>query len=139
MHTVTNQQYQLAWIASELIDSCPENPSLQHKLQSQIRQTVELTLWENLNTQWNIAARLPDQLDNPQASLLDYIEKVGNKRINSFDQMNTAKLVETCYQVTGAICYQYATVLAELVESCLIIEKVHGIKPIKLVLEPVGL
>ena len=82
--------------------------------------------------QINPATRLPDQLDKPQASLLNYIESVGNKQVNSFEQLTTAELVEKAYQVTGPICYQYATVLAELVESCFLIEKAHGIKPIKL-------
>ena len=132
LYDVTNAQYQLAWIANELMGSCPENPTIQAKLQTQLRKNIELKIWENLNKQWNIAARLPDQVDNPQASLLDYIESVGSKRVKSFDQLTTPELVEKAYQLSGPIGYQYATVLAELVESCLLIEKAHGIKPIKL-------
>ncbi len=133
LHDITNAQYQLAWIANELMGCCPENPTLQAKLQAQMRENIELKLWENLNKQWNIAARLPDLVDNPKASLLDYIESVGAGRVKSFEQLSTPDLVEKAYQVTGSICYQYVTVLAELVESCLIIEHEQGIKPIKLV------
>ena len=132
LHDITNAQYQLAWIANELMGCCPENPTLEVKLQAQMRGNIELKLWENLNKQWNTAARLPDQVDNPQASLLDYIESVGAGRVKSFEQLSTAELVEKTYQVTGPICYQYTTVLAELLESCLLIEKEQGIKPIKL-------
>jgi len=132
LRDVTREQFQLAWIANELMVCAPQDEMQQEQFQKHMRSTIEYKLWENLNKQWAIAASLPDMVDNPESSLLDYIETVGCKKVASFDQLTTPDLVEKAYQVTHPICYQYATVLAELVESCLIIEKENGIKPIKL-------
>ena len=132
LRDVTKEQFQLAWITNELMVCAPQDETQQEQLQEHMRSTIEYKLWENLNKQWAVAASLPDMVDNPESSLLDYIETVGCKKVASFDQLTTPDLVEKAYQVTHPICYQYATVLAELVESCLIIEKENGIKPIKL-------
>lgn len=133
LYQTLERQYQSAWIANEMMSLCPENPEIQSKLQKLMQQEIEFTLWESLNKQWNVSKGLPDRVDNPESSLFDYIETISGKRIESINLLSTTDLVERFYQVSGAICYQYSTVLAQLVDGCLKIEKENGIKPIRLV------
>lgn len=133
LHISMKSQYRNAWVTNELLEIGNANDDLQPKIQPWIKQNMETTLKENLNQQWQFSAKLPDHVDNPDASLLDYIESVSGRQVNNVDVLSTPELVDKVYQVAGPIAYQYSIVLGDLADTCLKIEKAHGIKPIKLV------
>lgn len=134
LYDIINKQYQFTWIINETVASAPHAGSPLLELQNYLRTTYEYPIWENLSKQWSLSKTLPDMVDKPdENSLLDYISVVSGKSEMSFDQMDTSTIIEKSYQVAEAICYQYTAVFSELVETCLILEKEHGIKPIRLV------